>query len=266
LPNIKDEIRQSAKLWRVNCQGTNAGAIVAAEDEKGRLINSLYYGPNWTYLNQWVVKYELPMSPASPEQISVELWKAPNDFVGRTIYVYDQRHNLTEIRKLDYQEKPVVIANVERKQAGGFYQIVLQFFDGSGLMRSLYQPDDPQLAKIFYLCEVFGKIPKQVESLTNAIPASAANPFAPDLSRSGSLPDRTATTSPFSVPASPDGALHVPAVAPGFFHQDPSTAPGSAPSSDHLKQSPFESKSNDHAPATSTPGLDALRRQLKQAQ
>lgn len=171
--NIKDSALQTSKLWRTNCKGAGQGAIVTGEDAIGRLVTGLYYGIKLSYEGQWLVSYG-----SSPDSVSVEQWNAANALAGRTIYTYDANHNLVEIRKLDAQLQPIIVATIERRPGGGFFATDMQFIGGNTTTK-LYSPDDPQLTKNFYLCDIFGKIPKQIDPIPTAT--------SPEITPKGSL-------------------------------------------------------------------------------
>jgi hypothetical protein len=178
LPNLHDWVRQAVTQWIVKCRGKNEGATVAGTDEKGRLVNFQNYGPNWVYIQQWTIKY----NGVPSDQIMVDLWKAPNDMIGRSIYKYDQDQNLIEVRQVDSQQNPIVTGTIQRRSGGGFYQTVLEFFDSNGSIshtRKLYQSDDPEMDSTFYLFKMFGIIPKTVEQKTDLTPPGFLSPSSP---------------------------------------------------------------------------------------
>lgn len=258
--NVKDAALQTSKLWRTNCKGVGQGAIVTGEDGQGRFITGLYYGPNLTYQGQWLVSYD-----STGNRVTVEQWNAPNELAGSTIYTYDASHNLTEIRRLDAQSQPQVVGTIERRTGGGFFAVDTQFISGN-VTTKFYTPDDPQLTKNFYLCDVFGKIAKQIDTAPTLTSPDSSSP-SPAYTPTGDLAERFKNrASPFASPFSTPGALTP-------FGGSTSTATGS---DDHLSNgSPFSTStsttSDDHlirqspfGSSSSTPGLDALNKQLEQ--
>lgn len=259
--NIKSSALQASKLWRTNCKGIGQGAIVTGEDDRGKLITGLYYGPNLTYQGQWLVSYDTTVN-----RITVELWNAPNELAGSTVYSYDTSHNLTEIRRLDQQGQPLIVGTIERRPGGGFFAVDTQFI-GENRTSKFYQSDDPQLTKNFYLCDVFGKIAKQVDPASPLI-SPDATPSSPAYVPTGDLPEHFKNrASPFASPFSSPGSLspfsntststssddHLPNVSP--FSTSTSTE-----SNNHiLKQSPFGPSSG----TSNSPGMNALDKQLE---
>jgi YD repeat-containing protein len=260
--NIKDTALAASKLWRTNCKGIGQGAIVTGEDEKGRLIAGLYYGPNLTYQGQWLVSYD-----ATGNQVTVQLWNAPTELAGSTVYSYDASHNLTEIRRLDAQSQPLVIGTIERRPGGGFFAVDTQFISGN-VTTKFYTPDDPQLTKNFYLCDVFGRIPKQIDPMPTAT-SPDSTPSSPAYIPTGDLAEHFKNrASPFASPFSSPGALtpfsststgtssddHLTTVSPF------STTTTSTNSNEHIfKKSPFGPSSDSN----NSPGMDALNKQLE---
>ena len=260
--NIKDSTQQASKLWRTNCKGIGQGAVVTGEDENGKLVAGLYYGPNLTYQGQWLVSYD-----ATGNRTTVELWNAPNQLAGSTVYTYDSSHNLTEIRRLDAQGQPEIIGTIERRPGGGFFAVDAQFISGN-ITTKFYTADDPQLTKIFYLCDVFGKIPKQIDPTPTAT-SPDSTPSSPAYVPTGDLSERFKNrANPFANPFSTPGAL-----------TPLSTTPATQTSTDngHLSKSPFETPTNSgsgervikESPFVSLPsnsnssGMDALEKQLQ---
>ena len=261
--NVKDSALQASKLWRTNCKGIGQGAVVTGEDANGRLIAGLYYGPNLTYQGQWLVSYD-----SAGNRVTVELWNAPNELAGSTVYTSDASNNLIEIRKLDAQSQPLVIGTIERRPGGGFFAVDMQFV-GENRTTKFYQSDDPQLTKNFYLCDVFGRIAKQVDpapSISSPDSISSSPAYVP----TGDLTERFKNTaSPFANPFSTPGALTPlsPSTSTATSSDDHltnvspfSTTTTSTGSDEHIfKESPFGPSSD----TTGSPGMNALDKQLE---
>lgn len=246
LPYLHNWVRQAVTQWTVKCRGNNDGAVVTGSDEKGRLVNWQNYGPNWVFIQQWQIKYEY-------QQTTVMLFKAPNDFMGRSIYRYDQDNNVIEVRQLDSQQRQVVTATIQRRPGGSFYQTILKYYDSMAVMtntRILDTPDDPQMASTFYLFETFGTIAKTGEQAPTLATPDLPLPSSttPD---TGTLLDRLNRLNKPSRPSffSPNKPLTdtLPGSGPGVPY---GTATGT--DIDSLYKSPFSPGS------TSTPSTDSL--------
>lgn len=252
--NINDAAMRTAKLWRTNCKGVGQGAIVTGEDERGQLVTALYYGPNLRYLGQYLVSYD------SADKITAELWNAPNEFAGRTLYTYDASHNLIEIRKLDLQSQPLIIGTIERRPGGGFFAVDMQFI-GENRTTKFYQSDDPQLAKNFELYEMFGKIAKQVDPAPTATSPDIRPAYVPTGDLTEHFKNRA---NPFAAPFSTPAAL-TPFSSPSSTSTTTSTTTDTTQSQtststdEHLMPSPFSGTGSATSP---TPAMDNLLKTL----
>lgn len=193
LPNLHNWVRQSVTQWSVNCQGDRSSGTITGRDEKERLVVSQEYGRDWSIIQQWTFSYGFA---GSGETVSVDLYKPAFDFVGRSIYAYDQDHNVIEIRQLDGHQRAVVTATIQRRPGGAYYQTILKFFElATGSMtdtRTLYDSNDPYMSSTFYQYGMLGSVPKTVTS----------DPIY---------------TSPFTPPADPNSTLLTPSTTPSFF-------------------------------------------------
>lgn len=273
-PTLHNWVMQSVTQWTVKCKGANEGATVEGIDEKGNLVVSQDYGPNWTFNQQWTIKRE--WSYASGDQVSVDLYKpSPFEFVGRSIYKYDRDKTLLEINKVDGHQIPIVTATIQRRPGGGFFGTTLKFYNSTSVItntKTLYQPDDPEMASTFYLFEMFGTIPKTIDQTPNLtspdIPTILNQPDSETLQNrldrlnhhespgffNPKLPDSQSPLTP-STDTFKDklDRLNHPSEHSGFFDQN--KLPGSGPTS---PSNPFSTT------PSSTPGLDALNKQLEQ--
>lgn len=276
-PNLHNWVRQSVTQWTVKCRGTNEGATVEGTDEKGNLVVSQDYGPNWTFNQQWTIKRE--WSYGSGDRVSVDLYKpTPFEFVGRSIYRYDRDKTLLEISKVDEHQIPIVTATIQRRPGGGFFGTILKFYNSTDVItntKTLYQPDDPEMASTFYLFAMFGGIQKTIDQTPNLtspdIPTILTQPDSETLQDklnrlnhhespgffNPKLPDSQSPLTP-STDTFKDklDRLNHPAEHSGFFDQN--KLPGSGPGV------PYTAPSNPFSTTpSSTPGMDALKRRLE---
>jgi curved DNA-binding protein CbpA len=163
-PNVKAEVRETAKLWTVGCKGINQGAIVVGQDERGQPVNALYYGPDWSYMGQQIIKYNWS---APSDQVTVELWVKPDKYKGSIIYTYDGTQEVSEIRNLDPDQNILATATMERRSQGGFDRTVVRLFESGTLRRTIYQPDKAELNRIFPMYGLFATVPKTAYQFDN---------------------------------------------------------------------------------------------------
>lgn len=285
LPNLHNWVRQAVTQWSVNCQGDASGTITG-RDEKGRLVVSQEYGKDWSIIQQWTFNYGWA---GSGETVTVDLYKPAFNFVGRSIYAYDQDHNVIEIRQQDGHQRAIVTATIQRSPGGAYYQTILKFFElATGSMtdtRVLSDANDPYMNSTFYQYGMLGgSTPKTVTS----------DPLAPivtdDFMKRYGL-DKPSTglgnkiyTSPFAPPADPNSTLLNPSTTPSFLRKKygldglstPSTTkPSLSELLDQTKTTPttksFFDKKYDgldslSTPSSSTSNLSDLLKKYKSSQ
>lgn len=200
LPYTHNWVRQQVTEWTVKCVGDNQGGTITGRDDKGRLLDLQEYGNDWTFSQQWTFKYGWA---GSGEEITVDYYKPSFEFLGRSIYAYDQEHNLISIRQLDGHQRAIVTATIQRRPDGGFYQTILTFYDietgAQNNTRTLYDPDDQYMSSTFYQYRMLGTIPKTVtlpsdplfptHTLPGHFGTSPLDPLSPSTTNTPSIDD-----------------------------------------------------------------------------
>lgn len=220
LPNLHNWVRQAVTQWSVNCQGDSSGTITG-RDEKGRLVVSQEYGKDWSIIQQWTFNYGWA---GSGETVTVDLYKPAFDFVGRSIYAYDQDHNVIEIRQQDGHQRAIVTATIQRRPGGAYYQTILKFFElATGSMtdtKVLSDANDPYMSSTFYQYGMLGgSTPKTVTSdpLSPIVTDDFMKRYGLDKPSTG-LENKN-YTSPFASPADPNNSLLTPSTTPSSLRK-----------------------------------------------
>ncbi len=241
--NLTSGIKEKVSNWIVKCDGTGGGAIVEGRDSGNRLMVIQFYLGDWSIDHQDVLL-------TNGNEVTVDRYRKPGDYVGRCVYKYDSAGNFIEVAKMDSQQNTEVSATVERNKFGKFYSLTVKPTGGNS--STYYDTDGTNAKEPFYLSGMLMKIEKYVEP-----PAALTGPLAP----SDPSPGRS---SPFLEPPAP---LRNGTNGPNPFQIDP-TKPADTPdivrpaspfsgNDEHLKPSPFLPS------GSSTPETDKLLEKLK---
>ncbi|MBI4534501.1 MAG: dephospho-CoA kinase [Candidatus Melainabacteria bacterium] len=156
LAYLHNQVRFRTTQWTVRCRQNELGATVVGRDERGRLTNWMEFGPDLTFTQQWIINY-LPGNV----QVEVVLFAAPNNFVGRTAYQYDNWGRLALVKRLDNGQRPLTAATFERSSDGSLNRVVVRRFNTDGLvvdvLVSWYHPNITLMIDEFYQYELFGQ-------------------------------------------------------------------------------------------------------------
>lgn len=168
-PRIEANMPYGAKgkisQWVVKCDGTAGGAIVEGRDTGNRLLLVQ------VYLQDWTVDHQDLLEP-SANQITVNRYTTPNNFVGACVYTYDGGGHFLEVVKRDAQNNPVVSASVERTKFGKFYSLTVRPTGGN--TTTYYDTSGFDVKDQFYMSPMLMNIEKFVEPPSALVSPDAA--------------------------------------------------------------------------------------------
>lgn len=241
--NLTSGIKDKVRNWTVKCDGTSGGAIVEGRDDGNRLVVIQFYQGDWSVDHQDVLL-------TSGNDITVDRYRKPSDYVGRCVYKYDSAGHFLEVAKLDSQQNTEVTATVERTKHGKFYSLTVKPTGGN--TSTYYDTDGTNVKEQFYSSSLLMNIDKYVEP-----PTALTGPISPSDPSAG-------RSSPFFEPPAPLGrGINGPSpfqVSPEKSADTPDVVRPASPFSrndEHLKPSPFLPSSSP------TPETDKLLEQIK---
>ncbi|SRR5579875_1342440 len=154
LPYLHNQVRGRVTEYTVTYAPNCQGATVVGTDINGRLVNIEEYGPNLAFSQQWIVNYS-----QFGDAVWVDLFTAPNVFVGRTMYEYDSGR-LMRVRLLDGHQRPIIIATYERNPDGSLCAVVVQRYNQFGVVVDVQRMSPSGIGTIagdFYMFDRFGQ-------------------------------------------------------------------------------------------------------------
>jgi hypothetical protein len=155
LPYLHNQVRFRVTEWTVRCRQNEQGAVVAGRDNAGRLVVWMEFGPRCSFVQQWIVNY------STNGDVGVDLFRAPNDFIGRTVYQYDGWGRLALVKRLDDQQRPLTTGTFERNPDGTLCRVVVRRFDIYGRLGDVQvswnYPNSTLMIAEFFQYELFGQ-------------------------------------------------------------------------------------------------------------
>lgn len=159
LPYLHNQVRQRTTEYIVTYQPDCRGASIEcwSEDSSGTrlLLNKQEYGPNLAFNQQWIITYS-----QFGNYVWVDQFKAPNLFVGRSVYEYDSAGKTIRLRRLDGHQRMLTRVTVERGSDEALGQITYERFNQFGVaieVRQLTSLDDPAVTGEFFMFDQFGR-------------------------------------------------------------------------------------------------------------
>jgi len=230
-------------IWKHKYKVVLQWSATAAGDDGNRLVVIQFYQGDWSVNHQDVLL-------TSGNDITVDRYRKPSDYVGRCIYKYDSAGHFLEVAKLDSQQNTEVTATVERTKHGKFYSLTVKPTGGN--TSTYYDTDGTNVKDQFYSSSLLMNIDKYVEP-----PTALTGPISPSDPSAG-------RSSPFLEPPAPLGrGINGPSpfqVSPEKSADTPDVVRPASPFSrndEHLKPSPFLPSSSP------TPETDKLLEQIK---
>lgn len=156
MQNVHNTVLARAAKWQVLWSADGSGcATVTAFDAQGRVIDIESYGPNLTFQSQVNLTYRAGLT-------QVDRFRPYNDFVGRTLYSFNNGGNLIGIRQLDGNQRLIEDA-LYKRSFGQVTAVELRFYDvasGQLMRRSEVSGAAMQaaLSQRFYLFDMFGQL------------------------------------------------------------------------------------------------------------
>lgn len=227
--NLTSGTKEKVSTWIVKCDGTGGGAIVEGRDSSNRLMVIQFYQGDWSIDHQDILL-------TNGDEITVDRYRKPSDYLGRCIYKYDSAGHFLEVAKFDSQRNTEVTATVERNKFGKFYSLTVKPTGGN--TSTYYDTDGTSAKEPFYLSGMLMKIDKYVEPPT-ALMGPSSDP-APGRSSPFLEPPAPLRNGPNPFQISPEKPTEPDIVRPAspFLRDD-----------EHLKSSPFL-PSNSPTPET----------------
>jgi dephospho-CoA kinase len=154
LQNLHNNVRLRVVQWKVEYTDSSCGgALVTGKDAAGRLVNVQSYGANFRFEYQWSIAY-------GPGRVQVDRFEPFNNFVGRTVYSYDNAGALVGIQQLDGNQR--LLLNARLNRVLGQLSVALNSYDaasGRAIDHSTVASPDVQsaLTQRFYLFDMFGQ-------------------------------------------------------------------------------------------------------------
>lgn len=151
--NLHNRELFSAVQWKVEyAAGNCGGAVVSGTDASGRVVNIQTYGDNLRFLHQLTVFY-------SGNTVQVDRFEPFNNFVGRTIYTFNN-NLLVRVQQLDGNQRLLVDARFDR--INGQLAVAFKFYDApTGRLINSYQVASADIQSAcnqrFYLFDQFGQ-------------------------------------------------------------------------------------------------------------
>lgn len=140
----------------MRCRQNELGWVVAGRDNEGKLVAWMEFGAQQRFVQQWIVNY-----PDSRGSVYVDLFTAPNNFVGRTLYEYDGWSRLVLVKRLDDQQRNLTTATFERQPNGTLTKVVVRRFNEGGQIVdvevSWNLPNATLMIAEFFQFELFGQ-------------------------------------------------------------------------------------------------------------
>lgn len=244
--NLTSGVKERVSSWIVKCDGTGGGAIVEGRDSTNHLMVIQFYQGDWSIDHQDVLL-------TNGNEITVERYRKPSDYVGRCVYKYDSAGHFLEVVKLDSQQNTEITATVERNKTGRFYSLTVKPTGGN--TSTYYDTDGTSAKEPFYSSGMLMNIDKYVEpptALTGPLEPSdpSSGRSSPFLEPPASLRNGTNGSNPFETrPERPMDTPQVVRPANPFSSSD-----------EHLKPSPFLPSSSP------TPEADKLLEKIKNNQ
>lgn len=156
LPYLHNQVRFRVSEWTVRTRQNELGHVVAGRDNTGRLVVWMEFGAHCSFVQQWIVNYS-----TVGDSLWVDLFQAPNRFVGRTVYEYDNWGRLSLVKRLDGHQRPLTTATFERNPDGSLCKVVVRRFDLSGrlvdVLVSWYTVNATLMIDEFFQYELFGQ-------------------------------------------------------------------------------------------------------------
>ncbi len=121
-PWLHNEVRQRVVEWKVRYQPDCQGATLIGRDYEGRLVVWQEYGPKFTFVYQWTVKY-------TGNVTQVDRFEGNNVFVGRSLYWHNALGFIVRIDQLDGNQRMLASASLTRDVNGVIYCMTMNKYD-----------------------------------------------------------------------------------------------------------------------------------------
>lgn len=144
-------VRSKVTQWTVKYEDGCASAQVTGRDAAGNLVTYQQYGRAFAFVYRWDVSY-------SPGRVQVDRFETFNEFVGRTVYVYDAADHLIQVQQLDNHQRLLFDAGFTTRD-GVFVTIIRRYnaFTGGFIESQTYEGDAARktLTSTFYMYPTF---------------------------------------------------------------------------------------------------------------
>lgn len=130
LPYLHNLVRQRATEYVVTYQPNCGGAVMEAWLGTGNdrlLLNVQEYGAGLAFCRQYIINYS-----QTGNELWVDLFTAPNLFVGRTLYEFNGSGSLVQIRLFDGHQKMQSRLVVNRDASGAITRIYRETYNQFG--------------------------------------------------------------------------------------------------------------------------------------
>lgn len=121
-PWLHNEVRQRVVEWKVRYQPDCQGATLIGRDYEGRLVVWQEYGPKFSFVYQWTVKY-------TGDVTQVDRFEASNNFVGRSLYHHNKLGFVVRVDQLDGNQRMLASASLNRDVNGVIYGMTMNKYD-----------------------------------------------------------------------------------------------------------------------------------------